>query len=82
MGEKDREMPGHIRKKVCQLQKRGEAMQGHGPVMATPTTGLSSATAVKASVRPTGAKQFYTNNSMNIILGKFIHILIIVSRIT
>ena len=31
----------------------GEAMQG--PVMATPTTGLSSATAGKASVRPTQA---------------------------
>ena len=58
-------------------------MQGDGPVMATPTTGLSSATAVKASVRPTSAKQFCTKNSMNIIFGKHIHILlIVVPRIT
>ena len=65
----------------CRQNRRGgEAMQG--PVMATPTTatGLSSATAGKASVRPsTGAKQFCTESS---ILGIFIHILMIGATIT
>ena len=125
LGEKDREMPGHIRKKACQLQERGEAMQddgtmmaipsfwpgmtwvkkidksrdtyckekacqlqergeamqGHGPVMASPTTGLSSLTAVKASVRPT-RNQTVLHRKKHTILGKYVHKIMITSTIT
>ena len=65
---------------AAKQERGGEAMQG--PVMATPTTatGLSSATAGKASVRPTtGTKQLCTESS---ILGKFIHILKSVATIS